>query len=133
MDELEKIKRKKLEEMMKRQDAPATPPPPSAPVTVTDDTIDATVQQYPLVLVDFWAAWCGPCKMIAPVIDAMAADYAGKVVFAKLNVDENQGSAMRFQAMSIPTLILFKDANPVDRIVGAVPRATLEARIQKFL
>ncbi|NLN41807.1 MAG: thioredoxin [Clostridiales bacterium] len=85
------------------------------------------------VLVDFWAAWCGPCKMIAPIIDQLADEFDGKVKVAKVNVDDNRDLASQFRVMSIPTLILFKDGEIVDQIMGARPKAELEKFIQKAL
>ena len=82
------------------------------------------------VLVDFWAAWCGPCKMIAPIIDQLADEFDGKVKIAKLNVDENRDLAMRFQVMSIPTLLLFKDGEVVNQMVGARPKGELVKLLQ---
>jgi len=85
------------------------------------------------VLVDFWAAWCGPCKMIAPIIDQLADEFDGKVKIAKVNVDDNRDLASRFKIMSIPTLLLFKSGEIVDQIMGARPKAELEKFIQKAL
>lgn len=81
------------------------------------------------VLVDFWAAWCGPCRMVAPVLDQLAEELGGKVKIAKLNVDENQGLAMQHQVQSIPTFILFKRGEVADRAVGALPKAAFEKLI----
>lgn len=103
------------------------------PVHLTDATFQATVEDNPMVLVDFFAEWCHPCHMVAPVIEAVAADYNGKLVVGKLNVDENQKTAGQFQVMSIPTLILFKDGRAVERIVGAVPREVIEEKIKSHL
>lgn len=90
---------------------------------VNVNTFDAEVLQSAVpVLVDYWAPWCGPCRMIAPTLDAIAQELAGKVKIVKVNVDENQALAMKFGVMSIPTLIIFKGGQQVDRIVGAVPR-----------
>lgn len=85
------------------------------------------------VLVDFWATWCAPCKIIAPHVEALAAEYAGKAKVGKVNVDEARGVAQRFGVISIPTLILFKDGKAVDQIVGAVPRANIQGMIDKAL
>jgi thioredoxin 1 len=130
MDELEEIKRKKLAEMMKKAQGPEMP---STPFEVTDATLEEAIRKYPALVVDFWATWCQPCRMVAPVIDSLAKDYAGKVAFAKLDVDRNQRSAMRYQAMSIPTLLFFKEGRHVDRVVGALPRPALEARVRRLL
>ena len=84
-----------------------------------------------LALVDLWAAWCAPCRMIAPIIEQLAVDYAGKVKVAKLDVDHNQTTAARFTVRSIPTILFFKGGKLVDQVVGAQPRQVLEARIQQ--
>ena len=85
------------------------------------------------VLVDFWAEWCGPCKMIAPFVDQIADEYAGKIRVAKLDADEHPDVIMQYGVMSIPTLILFKEGKPLDRLVGLVPRERLEEFIKKAL
>jgi thioredoxin 1 len=101
---------------------------------VTDDTFAAEVEQAAgLVLVDFWATWCGPCKAIAPLLDQLATEHAGKLRVTKLNVDENQGVTQRFNVRSIPSVLFFRDGRHVDTVVGAVPKATLQERITKHL
>jgi thioredoxin 1 len=103
-------------------------------IQVTDESFPADVEQAKgLILVDFWAEWCGPCKMIAPILDQLSAEYAGRVTIAKLDVDVNQRTSMRFNVRSIPSLLFFKDGKHVDTVVGLVPKATLADRIQKHL
>ncbi len=86
-----------------------------------------------LVMVDFWAVWCGPCRMIAPTVEELAKEYAGKVKVAKLNTDDNPDIASRYKIMGIPTIIFFKDGQKVDQIVGAVPKPQLKAKIDSLL
>ena len=106
----------------------------AAPVEVTDRTFEQmVVESDKLVLVDFWAEWCGPCKMIAPILDQIAQELDDKLVIGKLDIDENQNTAMAFGVMSIPTLLLFKGGEPVDRIVGYQPKPQLMARLQSHL
>ena len=103
-------------------------------IAVTDDNFATEVEQgQGLILVDFWAEWCGPCKMIAPTLDQLATEYAGSVTIAKLDVDANQRTSMRFNVRSIPSLLFFKDGKHVDTVVGLMPKATLIDRIQKHL
>ncbi len=100
----------------------------------TDDNFQTEVLKNNLpVLVDFWAEWCGPCRAIAPLVDALAGDYAGKFAFYKMNVDENQNTPAQFGIRSIPTLIVLKNGQKVDQVIGSVPRTTLEDLIKKHL
>jgi len=104
------------------------------PTVVTDETFNQEVLKSDTpTLVDFWAVWCGPCRMVAPVVDEMAREQAGKLKVMKLDVDENQGTAMAYGVMSIPTLILFKNGQPVERIVGFRPKGDMEKKILPHL
>jgi thioredoxin len=103
-------------------------------LSVNNESFDREVlNNEQLTIVDFWAPWCGPCKMIAPILDDIALRYAGKVKVTKLNVDEDASTAQRFSITSIPTLIFFRNGTIVDRITGAVSRNQLEARINRLL
>lgn len=106
---------------------------PGSPLKVTDANMQEFIKQYRLVVVDCWAPWCGPCKSLAPVFESLAQDYQGKIVFGKLNVDENQKTAMTYETMSIPTLLVFKDGKMVDRIVGALPKPMIVQKLQVYL
>lgn len=129
MDELEQIRERKRQEIAASSGADW----PSEPVNVNDGNINDFVKRYDVVLVDCWAPWCGPCRMLAPVIDALAKDMQGKVAFAKLNTDENQKTAMRYTIEAIPTLLVFKDGELADRWVGARPKEDLARRLQAML
>jgi thioredoxin 2 len=104
----------------------------SKPVIITDQTFEREVLQAKggPVLVDCWAPWCGPCRMIAPVLDELAAESAGRYRIAKLNVDENPQTAARFNIASIPTMLIFKDGKAIDRIIGAQPKSAIAQRLQ---
>lgn len=106
----------------------------NAPVAVTDANFSTTVQSSPLpVLLDMWAAWCPPCRMIAPTIDQLAAEMAGRVRVGKLNVDENPMTAARFNVSSIPTLLVLKGGREIDRIVGVQPKAEIARRLERAI
>jgi thioredoxin len=103
-------------------------------MTLTDESFDEAVAATEgLLLVDFWAPWCGPCRAVAPVLDAVVREEAGRVTLAKVNVDEQPALASRYQVRSIPTILFVKDGRVVDSVVGAVPRATFDEKIQKAL
>lgn len=126
--ELERIKEKKIKELLQTSEKSI-----SAPIKVTDADFEAVVKKHRLILVDCWADWCGPCRMMSPIIDELAGEYDGEIVFAKLNVDENPQTPQRFNIGGIPTLLIFKDGKLVDRLVGASPKLLLENRLKKFL
>jgi thioredoxin 1 len=101
-------------------------------IAVTDATFETEVEKASeLTIVDFWATWCGPCRMIAPILDQLAVEYAGKVKIAKLDVDSNIKTASRFNVRSIPMLLFFKDGKVVDQIVGAVPKGHIEGKLNQ--
>ena len=138
---LERIKLKKLGEMLRRGASEEKErslqergqPVFNKPVEVTDATLIEVVSNNSLVVVDCWAPWCAPCHMVAPVVEELARDYAGKILFGKLNVDENRRTAMQHQIMSIPTMLVFKNGKLVDRIIGAMPKQMLEPKITRYL
>ena len=112
----------------------STLPVQSKPVTITDATFALQVENSPLpVLLDLWAPWCGPCRTVGPVIDELSRELAGRVRIGKLNVDENPATASRFGVSSIPTLLVFKDGQEVDRLVGAHPKAEITRRLERLM
>lgn len=135
-EEIERIKERKMREMSEEIKATGEENKEGVidhPLTINDNSFIETVRKYPLVVVDCWAPWCGPCRMVAPVIDELSKEYAGKVVFGKLNVDENPRVAAEYAIMAIPTLFIFKNGEPVDVIQGALPKQYLEAKVKEWL
>lgn len=128
--ELEAIRNKKMQEMKNKVKKEASQ---NVPLALTDDSFEEAVKKYSLMLVDCWAAWCGPCRMVAPVVDELARDYDGRVTVAKLNVDENPKTAEQFCIVSIPTLLIMKNGNEVDRIIGVAPKQYIEEKLRKYL
>ncbi len=127
MDELEEIKKRKFKEMIKKARYP------DEPIEVTDKNFDSIIHKYPLILIDCWAAWCAPCRMIAPVIEELAKKYKGKIVFGKLDVSKNMATAKKFDVMAIPNLLIFKNGKFVDRIIGVQPMSVLESKLKEHL
>lgn len=104
------------------------------PIEVTDSTFEnEVVKSSQPVLVDFWAVWCGPCRMVAPIVEELAGEYAGRLKVAKMDVDQNNATAARFNILSIPSLLFFKNGQVVDQIVGAVPKKQFVEKINKIL
>jgi thioredoxin 1 len=128
LDELEQIREKKMRELKNQMSTPKI----EKPIVVSDRNFDQTVKNYPLIVVDCWAAWCAPCRAIAPIVEELAKEYSGKVVFGKLNVDENPESAQRYGVMAIPTLLVMKEGKEVDRVVGVLPKNQLEAKVNAY-
>ncbi len=122
--EIEKITKRKMEQMVKGST--------SELLELNEKNFDDVVARGKPVLVDFWASWCGPCQFMSPIFDKLHKKHAEKMVFARLNVDENQGIATRFDVYAIPTFIVFKDGKAIDRAVGAVGEAGLEALVKKY-
>jgi len=103
------------------------------PITLADDGFDLAVERYDLMVVDFWAPWCGPCMVMAPVLEELAEEYAGRVTFGKLNTDENPTTTERFGVMGIPTLLILQGGNEVERVVGAVPKQEIRSVLDRYL
>jgi thioredoxin len=132
-DELEAIKNKKLAELQKEADTKAMMSSITEPLVLTDSNFASEVTKYPIMLVDFWAPWCGPCRMVSPIVEQLSREYSGRVAFGKVNVDENQRIATSFGIQSIPTLMIFKGSKAVDVIVGAMPKAQIEMKLKQQL
>jgi len=132
MDELEKIRQKKLKELMERlSGGSGTQQVVNTPLKASSANFDDILAKYENVVVDFWAEWCMPCRMIAPIVEELAKEYAGKVVFVKLNTDENPRIAARYSISAIPTLLFFKKGKPVDQIIGAMPKGEIKRWIER--
>jgi len=136
-EELKRIKELKMEKIRERIFGKTNKANVSKisgkPVVLSDSTFNKFVRDNSIVVVDVWAPWCGPCRFVAPVIEDLAKDYAGKIAFGKVNVDQNRRVATQYSVASIPTLLVFKNGQLVDRIIGAMPRQTLEPKITRHL
>jgi thioredoxin 1 len=134
-EEIERINKKKLEDLFMRKKAreERSAQASSAPIELTDSNFFSMVSRYPLMVVDFWAAWCGPCRMVSPIIEQLAKEYSGRVAFGKLNVDENPSVSNGFGVQSIPTILIFKDGKQVDGLIGAVPKQVIESKFGQYL
>lgn len=124
-EEIEGIKKAKILAMLEQAQREKLT---NKPITLTDSNFDSEIAKHRLIVVDFWAPWCGPCRMVGPIIEELASEYAGKVAFGKVDVDENMAVPGRFGVRGIPTLIVFKDGQAVDTIVGACPKSHLESK-----
>ncbi|MDI6819621.1 MAG: thioredoxin [Candidatus Hodarchaeaceae archaeon] len=131
MDELDEIRKRGMKELMRKYLGKKEAF--GKPIQVTDETFDRVIKAHPVVVVDFWGEWCPPCRLIAPIIEELARDYAGKVIFGKLNVDENKATAVRYGITAIPTLLIFKNGKLVDQVLGAVSKRHLEEKIRKTI
>ncbi len=106
---------------------------PKEPVDVTDEDMDEFVNDYPVAMVDCWAAWCGPCRMMEPVLEELAVEMSGKVAIGKLNVDQNKDKSAEYGVSSIPTLLIFKDGELKDKAIGALPKNDLKELLANYL
>ena len=131
---LEKIKEKKLKQYMNKymKGEKNMEEMPDKPITMSDADIDQHISKYNTLVVDCWAPWCGPCRMIHPIIEELAEEMKGKIVFGKLNVDENQTTAAKYKIMSIPSLLVFKNGKLADVIIGAMPKQILKPKIEQY-
>jgi len=129
--ELERIRAKKMKDLSAKMKEEK--PSGNKPIAIDDAHFSETVQKHPLMLIDCWAEWCGPCRMIEPTIAELARDYAGRVIVGKLNVDENPQTATQFGVMSIPTVLIMKNGVEVDRVIGAVPKHFIEEKLKKHM
>lgn len=132
-DDLESIKQRKMAELQKAAASKALMSALTEPVVLTDSNFKDEIAKYPVMLVDFWASWCGPCRMVSPIIEKLAKEYSGRVAFGKVNVDENQMISGSFGIQSIPTMMIFKGGKAVDVMIGAVPKAQIELKIKQQL
>jgi thioredoxin len=133
---MNRVPESKLEEGLRPVCGKCRTPLPldGTPITVTDATFAAEVEGSPIpVLLDLWAPWCGPCRMIEPAIEQLAAELAGKVRVARLNIDDNPDTATRLNAFSIPTLLVFDGGKEVDRLVGAQPKSVIARRLERVI
>lgn len=132
-EEILEIKQRKLKEMQKTATMRSTMNSITRPIVLTDLNFREEISKYPVILIDFWAPWCGPCRMVSPIIEQLASEYAGRVVFGKLNIDENQMVPRSFGIQSIPTMMILKNSRVVDILVGALPKAQIETKLRQHL
>jgi thioredoxin 1 len=134
-DELEEIRKRKMEQLKKQYmigGKDMNKNMPDTPLKINDADFDDFVKKYETIVIDCWAPWCGPCRMVSPIIDELAKEMQGKIVFGKLNVDENQKTSIKHQIMSIPTMLIFKNGNLIDKLVGAIPKDQLKQKLESY-
>jgi len=132
LDELAEIREKKTRKMVENSRRAKVADEGSVEIA-TDENFESLTKRSSLCLVDFWAEWCGPCRMVSPIIEELSKEYAGKVHFYKLNIDDNPSSAQKFGIMSIPTLLIMKNGTKVDAIIGAVPKKVIQDKLAKHI
>jgi thioredoxin 1 len=128
-EELEKIRKRKLKEL---QELMNKSPLPNTPIDLTDQDIEQAIKEYPKLVVDCWAVWCGPCRIVGPTIEALAAEKGGEIVFGKLDIDQNGQSAVKYTISAVPTMLVFKDGQLAGRIIGALPKPQIEAKLNEI-
>ena len=134
-DELDEIKKEKLEHLKNKymtRGKNMNENMPNKPIEIKDIDFDENIKKYQTIVIYCWSPWCGPCRIVGPVIDDLAKELQGKIVFGKLNVDENQITASKYSIMSIPSLLVFKNRELVDKIVGAMPKDMLKAKLAQY-
>ncbi len=131
--EILEIKERKLREMQKVATMRSAMNSITRPIILTDSNFREEISKYPVMVIDFWAPWCGPCRMVSPIIEQLASEYTGRVVFGKLNIDENQMVPRSFGIQSIPTMMIFKNSRVVDILVGALPKSQIETKLRQHL
>jgi len=132
-NELERIKAQKVAKMMERAKQRERSSLTRSPIELNDSNFESTIRSNRLVVVDCWAAWCYPCRLIAPIVEELAAEYGSAALFAKLNVDNSPATSVRYSIQSIPTILIIKDGVEAERIIGAVPKGEIEAVLRKHL
>jgi thioredoxin 1 len=135
VQKIEELRKKKMEELKKQlmyRGRNMSEEMPDTPLEVTDADFDDAVKKYKTMVIDCWAPWCGPCRMVGPIIEELAREMQGKIVFGKLNVDENPSVSMKHQIMSIPTMLIFKNGNLIDKLIGAMPKDMLKQKLESY-
>jgi thioredoxin 1 len=135
-DEVEKLKQRKMRELLRKSGSQDQRPPQQVKpqmMELSDSNFEQAIRNNKLMVVDFWAPWCGPCRIVSPIIEELSSEYAGKLGFGKLNVDDNPLTAQSYGIQGIPTIMFFRDGQPVDLIVGAAPKAYIAAKINRLL